>query len=72
MISVAPKCSNFYEMPSITFVMGGEHYTLEATDYVLTITGTNQLLFKKTLELNLLTSTLLKKTLSHVPVLFSL
>ena len=39
MISVAPKCSNFHTMPSITFVMGGKKYLLEAEDYVLTITG---------------------------------
>lgn len=39
MVSVSPKCSNFYDMPSITFIMQGQKYILKAEDYVLTITG---------------------------------
>lgn len=39
LIKVSPRCSNFYEMPSITFLMANKKYTLDAADYVLTITG---------------------------------
>jgi cathepsin D len=76
MIPVSPKCQNFYDMPSITFVMSGQRYTLDAEDYVLTITGKDIIFIYQKTVLNLPTSIrLVKKSFpaqEHSSLLISL
>lgn len=55
-VSVAPDCSNFGELPNVSFVMAGEAFTLQPEHYVLDVS--NQVLSD---------SPMLKALFSHLP-----